>query len=179
MKIKQQVFLTDVKVLNECDALKNTIKASFGRNKIYMGEPALAERKRLHDAIKTELQNISAKYDCVVSEEDHCKNIERLADAISKQFSGILKDGKFKIGAAQKALNLYLKFRWCLGKQKLPPPHCPLDGGILKKAGVYEPWTKLDCIDTYKKWIKKIEAKAKPQSLSEWELDTWKRRSKH
>ena len=104
MKIKQQDFLADVKVFDECGALKNTIKASFGRNKIYESKPTLAERKELQEKLKIELEKLSARYGSVVKEDDHCNNIEQIADTISRQFGGILKDGRFRIGTAQKAL---------------------------------------------------------------------------
>jgi hypothetical protein len=175
VETNKQKFLDAVKVRDESDALKNTIKASFQRNKLYAGKPNLADRKELHDTLKRELQRISAQNNVPVSEERHCQNIEQLADSITKQFACILRDGRFKIGTAQKALNLHLKFRWCLEKQNLPPPHCPLDSRILKKAGVYMPWTTLDSIETYKDWIEKVKAVARPKSLPEWELDNWKR----
>jgi hypothetical protein len=35
-----------------------------------------------------------------------------------------------RIGLAQKALNLYLKYLWCLGEIH-EPPHCPLDSIVL------------------------------------------------
>lgn len=175
METSQQAFLNKVDVRDEYDALKNTVKASFARNKIYNDKVSLDDRKKLGVVLKAELQRISEKYDHAASEEDHCRNIEQLADTITKQFRDILKDRKFKIGTAQKALNLFLKFRWCFGKQKTPPPHCPLDSKILKNVSIYEPWTKLDCIETYKTWIKKVEDKAKAnrQSLPVWELENW------
>jgi hypothetical protein len=178
VKINQQKFLDDVDVHDECDALKNTIKASFGRNKIYNDQANPIKRRELGKALKAELQKISAQYDNAVGEEAHCKNIEGLANTITKQFGDNLNDERFKIGTAQKALNLHLKFRWCLGKQKMPPPHCPLDSRILKKAGIYKPWTKLNCIETYKSWIKKLKDRASPESLPAWELDNWKREAK-
>ncbi|HEV2328466.1 MAG TPA: hypothetical protein VGY56_06725 [Verrucomicrobiae bacterium] len=157
------------------DALRNTIKASFARNKIYSGKPSYIKRRELHDALKSELQKISAQHDRAISEEQHCKNILQLAETITKQFGPIIRESRFNIGTAQKSLNLYLKFQWCLGRQKLPPPHCPIDSKILKKSGIYEPWTKIDSIKTYKDWIERVKVIASQKPLAEWELNTWKR----
>src|SRR5215467_3622009 len=79
---------------------------------------------------------------------------------------------------AQKALNLYLKYLWCTGEIRTPP-HCPIDGGVIKKLGADlagVPWTKLDNIEKYKELIaagEKIAANKKRESLADWELICW------
>ena len=178
MTIDQKVFLESVGVQNESEAIKNSVVAAFQRNRVYKGETFISssDRKKLRGALCVDIKGLASGYTHFVSEDVHCNNIQSLADKLTKQFSGILDDGRFKIGTAQKSLNLYLKFLWCLGIHKQEPPHCPLDGLILKKVKIYNAWTKLDCMDTYKKWIGSVRVFAQPQSLSEWELKYWKKR---
>ena len=176
MTKKQDDFLKTVGVSCERGAMKDSIVSAFQRNKVYEGNPSLADREDLRCALRAEIRKTASAYSVPVTETKHCENIRNLADTLTKQFSKILDGRRFKIGTAQKALNLYLKFLWCLGVHKTVPPHCPLDGIILKKAGVYEAWTKLDCIETYKNWIEKVRVKAaRHNSIAEWELENWKR----
>ena len=115
-------------------------------------------------------------------DDQHCKNLEDLANTLSDEFKNILAltndEPRFRIGIAQKALNLYLKRLWCLGK--IPtPPHCPFDSTILKKLErLKEPteWTKMDEIEEYKRWVKAAREQAKADgssSIAEWELRHW------
>jgi hypothetical protein len=177
MNIDQKAFLKSVGVQNESEAIKNSVIAAFQRNRVYKGKTfiSLIDRKKLQCALRSEMRGLASSYSQVVSEDVHCGNIQNLAEKLTEQFREILDDNRFKIGTAQKALNLYLKFLWCLGVHQQEPPHCPLDGIILKKAKIYEAWTKLDSMDSYRQWVGSIRALAQPQSLSEWELKYWKR----
>jgi hypothetical protein len=53
------------------------------------------------------------------------------------QYQGVPSKNLFRVGTAQKALNLYLKYLWCLGEIKTPP-HCPFDRGIIQMLPVSE-----------------------------------------
>ena len=89
---------------------------------------------------------------------------------------------RFRIGIAQKALNLYLKNLWCLG-EITTPPHCPLDRLIIDKLGLkwsersqYD-WTKIDDIEKYKELISRCDHKARErgcENIAEWELEVYK-----
>jgi hypothetical protein len=84
---------------------------------------------------------------------------------------------RFRIGSAQKALNLYLKYLWCLGLIARPP-HCPFDYRILAKLPTCNvKWTQLDSIVKYKEIVGEAEqlAKGKRLSLADWELEEWQR----
>ena len=50
-----------------------------------------------------------------VHDREHMKNIEELSSRMSENYRSILRDGSFRIGPAQKALNLYLKYQWARG----------------------------------------------------------------
>jgi len=169
----QESFLKEVKASDETSAQKNTVSASFKRNKLY----AKKERqKELGSALKKQVESMTTQYlDKLVDEATHLENIKKISDNLSSSFGDVLINKRLNIGTAQKALNLYLKFLWCLGKLKGQPPHCPMDSIVLKKARVYDAWTKCDSMDDYKKWVKKIKANADAKNLTlpEWELEIW------
>lgn len=79
-----------------------------------------------------------------------------------------------RIGAAQKALNLYLKHLWCLGE--IPePPHCPIDAVVLGKVPVCDKvrWTLMKTIEEYRDVIEKAKKAAKGVPLAQWELSLY------
>lgn len=109
-------------------------------------------------------------------ENTHISAIESIAAEVSRQSGNILCDGCLRIGIAQKAFNLYLKYAWCLDPAWPVPPHCPIDGIILGSIGVPGAWTSMNCLATYMQWIAAIRTHAKGagySSLAEWELETW------
>ena len=164
-------------------AIANAISSAFQRGRVYIqGLEANDSRKvALREALAKQLKSLSTIYINAVAEELHCQNIVILADSLTLQFknSGILRDDRFRIGIAQKALNLYLKYLWCLGY--IPaPPHCPIDRRIIDKLNLSRSertnidWTKLDDIEKYKSLIHKCRKKAENVSIAEWELKEWK-----
>jgi hypothetical protein len=89
-----------------------------------------------------------------------------------------LNNGRLRFGIAQKLINLYLKYRWCLG-QIPTPPHCPFDRIIISKIGLYNGvinWTEIDCPNTYRSLVEKAQIKAGEMSIAEWELLEFSRR---
>ena len=78
---------------------------------------------------------------------------------------------RIRIGSAQKALNLFLKYLWCIGEAP-EPPHCPFDFQIISKLppAVRCNWTELDSIETYRALVAAAKTAAAGQSLAEWEL---------
>ena len=104
-----------------------------------------------------------------ILEEEHFNNIEKLAECF-KSHKCILREPYYKIGIAQKLLNLRLKYLWCIGKI-CRPPHCPIDRRILNKVRwKCDPWTKWDCIDQYKAAIELIEKSSGSKHIADWEL---------
>ena len=107
-----------------------------------------------------------------ISKEYHFGNIEKLAKCIESH-KKILREPYYKIGIAQKLLNLRLKYLWCAGKSK-KPRHCPIDGKILnhvKWKG--KSWTQWECIDEYKDAIAQIKENTYGEHLADWELRTF------
>lgn len=176
MKSQKQSFLKRVNVSSVQDALRNSLVASFQRNRTYKVGVQHYDREPLRRAVRKKLQNMESLYSHPVSDESHIKNIVEISDSLSTEFGYLLVGGRFRIGTSQKALNLFAKFLWCLNDNWPIPPHCPLDGRILKRISIYEPWTKLDSSKVYKEWINRLRDHARIMdfaSIAEWELKAW------
>ena len=174
--IMKDKFLKITKVLNEKDAMKNSIIASLQRNRTYKEGTSDTDKRELRKALEDQIRSFAEKYLKPVSDEDHIGNICHICSQIKKQHASILFDSKLRLGTAQKAFNLYLKFLWCLDIKRATPPHCPIDGIILKKAGINGSWTKLDSKDIYLRWIDQIRSVTQKNgfdSIPQWELAIW------
>ena len=152
-------------------ALDNTMLASVRRNPVYSPASGYYDRYDFRDSWKLALFNAGMDYEYKMKITDalHIKKIDALADFLSKYHGELLRDKRLRIGTSQKALNLYLKYLWCLDMIS-EPRHCPLDGFILKKAGVSGNWTQSDSIAEYKQWIAGCREAAGKESLAIWEL---------
>lgn len=155
-----------------------TLSATLQRNKTYKKEVNDEKRAEFRKSVRNKLITLSDEYKSgEVSPSAHIKNISKLSNEISEEHKDKLDSGMFRIGAAQKALNMYLKYLWCLDEIK-EPPHCPIDAIILKEAKIYGvAWTKIDSKEEYKELIEKVRNVAKNEglSLAEWELKVWER----
>ncbi len=160
----QEVFLRN-------EFFSMSLLAATRRANIYTNDVPESARRELHAILHQHLEELSATYQGDVAEVEHVKNIEFIANSVTRQFSEILAEGKFRIGPAQKVLNLYLKYLWCAG-YIVRPPHCPIDAIILAKAKVKAstPWTKMSSIPEYEEVIEKLKKVAANEPLAEWEL---------
>jgi hypothetical protein len=155
-----------------------TIKAALStRDKeftIYKETIKSHQRTPAKKAIREVLDEIESKYSPVLSPEDHVKYIENTAKDLTNKVGKYLKGDRFRIGVAQKLINMHLKYLWCsnvIGE----PPHCPIDGIIRDKARLIDPsfsydWVKSDCIEEYKSAVMSLE------SIAQWELHEFRRR---
>jgi len=151
-----------------------TLMATTQRGKVYHADASDDGKTTFRHDIRFQLRRIADEYKTEVAEERHIANIEKLSDQISQTHSNILTQGRFRIGSAQKAINLYLKYLWCL--EKIPtPPHCPFDAIVLG----YVPncktvrWTQLDSLSEYREIVRLAKIAAEGKSLSEWELNLY------
>jgi hypothetical protein len=160
-------------------ALLNAIGAAFQRASIYSDSACKrVAKERLKNDLERHLRCIEKRYRLPISSDQHCRNIDKLAKQLSRIHSRVLKDRRFRIGIAQKAVNIYLKFLWCYGWIH-EPPHCPLDSIVLREAGdVSTKWTLLDKIVDYRKVVRKIHQKFPGKSLSRWELEVYNKRGR-
>lgn len=160
----------------DAEVFSMTLAATVQRSKLYT--PGLSEKDRepFQASLRAALELAAEKYTNNVPEAQHVNNITDLATLLSHKHPTLLTAGRMKFGHAQKALNLYLKYLWCLGKLPIPP-HCPIDSIILKKIPKFtqERWTQLDSHERYECIIAaaKVKAKEKGLSLAAWELDEY------
>lgn len=161
---EKQKFISNV-------IFSSTLAATVQRSSVYRKDAPEQCRQKFREGLEQELKNLLEQYNNPVSPAIHCENIEILAKNISAKHRDVLTDESFRIGLAQKALNLYLKFYWCLGRIPMPP-HCPIDAIVLKNVPDCENvrWTKITQIADYKEVIRKAILKAGELPLSEWEM---------
>ncbi|SFG84557.1 hypothetical protein SAMN04487988_10917 [Algoriphagus hitonicola] len=111
------------------------------------GEDKKSFKKALHEFVTEMIQN---HYEATTLDEPtHLKNIKEL-----KEYTTRFGFVNFRFGHAQKVLNLYLKYLWCLGLVQ-EPPHFPVDRLIQQKMKIKNPtnWTKNMEEDDYIKVI--------------------------
>ena len=177
----------DLNEFLEKETFALTVMGTMGHNRTYREnvgpDERLAFRKSLRECLNSTLEEYRTEQ---VDEDRHVANIEGLASELSERYEEILVDGKFRFGAAQKALNLYLKYGWARG-MILEPPHCPIDSIVIaniekcpKRARCRicrnTTWTKIRTKYEYLHFVEKARnaANASKQSMARWELEVWK-----
>ena len=170
----------------ERETLTFTISGALGHNPTYCCNVAEKRKNEFRDSLRDQLSCKLEEYkEGRVQNDRHVANIEALSSILSEHHREILIDSKFRIGTAQKALNLYLKYSWARGIIE-EPPHCPIDSIVLKEIKKCPSdaqcqicpnttWTKICTIQEYLHFIDKarIEADAQGQTLARWELEIW------
>jgi len=145
--------------------------ASLQRAKVYAPHVTGDQRKQLRIELTAALRDIGSRYSEPVLASQHERHIVELAQRISQRCAGAIANRRLRLGIAQKALNLYLKYLWCLGR--IPtPPHCPFDRRVIVHAApsTQVSWTQIDDLSAYRAIVKSAVASAGGQSLAEWEL---------
>ncbi len=174
-----------------------SIGAAFQRSNIYSTHPSITntKKKELRHLLKNKADQLSKLYvDRKVDQTSHIRNIQQIADVV-KNFKVNGKPIEMNFGIAQKLLNLYLKYQWCLGWMEMPP-HFPVDRLIqiklnkrAKKIKIplrkVEAWTQfeneqdyLSVIDFAKK-VQEDDDELRELSLAEVELELFSRRSEN
>lgn len=154
-----------------------TLMATSQRSHIYSEGSSEDTKKQFRKDLRQQLEYLAKKYSNPIATEQHLQNIANLSKDLSARHEKCLNRGRFRIGLAQKALNLYLKYLWCLDRIS-EPPHCPIDRIVLENAKWRsEPtnWTDIDSIADYSKIVQHIfeVASKREQSLATWELEIW------
>ncbi len=151
-----------------------SILGALGRSRTYLKPVSEEDKASFRNVLRMKLDEISENYRVTISERDHILNITNLSDELTFQFSHCLNNGRFRIGIAQKALNLYLKYLWCLGLIARPP-HCPFDSIVISHLpGCYGlNWTSIDSVEEYQKLVAAAKHKADGKPIAEWELELW------
>jgi hypothetical protein len=165
-------FLDVTNVSSEKSAMSNAIQAALQRNKTYSNGSDYGQRVAFRAEWAQSIRDESKHYTQPISDVQHCEAIQRISDRLRGGFGPHLSGGHLRYGTSQKALNLYLKFLWRLGKATIPP-HCPVDRVVLAAGGIEGAWTKCDSDTLYMGWIDRLRIKAKLLTLAEWEYDLW------
>jgi len=165
----------------ENEFLTLTTNGALQRSSTYRSDLDAKEKsqaaKTMRSALGTALREISSRYSQIVTEEQHTRNIEEFRRRVQETCRSFLRDGRLRFGVAQKALNLYLKYAWCVG-WIVRPPHCPFDRRLIQDILQFrnDDWTKVDDQQTYIKWVKRAEEMriaANDESIADWELRIW------
>lgn len=148
-----------------------TLMATVQRGRLYRKDSSEAEKKAFRLALRSQLEGFAEHYKTRISERCHLANIETLASTLSSAHESALNEGRFRIGSAQKSLNLYLKYMWCVGRIPMPP-HCPFDFRVLSRLPECRDirWTKLDSVTEYRRIVGHAKTAAGDNSIAEWEL---------
>ena len=162
----------------------NAFSAAVQHSRTYsvVDVPNDNDKKKIRETIKVLLRDIrtSPQYSTGgVEQEEHVRTIEKFASDVTDAHRKHLYDNKFRIGTAQKLLNVYLKLYWC-AEQIAEPPHCPIDRiiiGALDSEHHEVNWTTLDDLVGYQKLIEAAKSKAgagdEKLSLAVWELKSY------
>jgi hypothetical protein len=152
-----------------------TLRATVQRARVYSEGAAEPDKRGFRESLKKELQRLASAYKSPVPEDQHERNIDELAETLSTGHERVLAKGRFRIGCAQKALNLYLKYLWCFGEIETPP-QCPFDSRIIGQLPGFEDvkFTELDDPNEYRLLVEAAKEKKGAQtSLADWELHTF------
>jgi hypothetical protein len=158
-----------------------TFGGGFQRSKIYQGVISETQRNDYRKLLRGHIEQlVQCFYQTEVSESDHINHIKSIVNFSNSQL-GFGSSVKMNFGIAQKLLNLYLKYVWCLGEMKIAPPHFPVDRiiqGKLNEAAAdhgtkklkIEPWTQFDSEDKYLEIIDFAKELTKNPNFSQYSL---------
>lgn len=157
-----------------------TFGGAFQRASVYQDDKIGDEAKNSFKAgLRKHIEGLIPEYMDAVDEARHLENIHSVGRA-SQRHAYILNHGRLNFGVSQKLLNLYLKYRWCLGHIH-EPPHFPLDRRIQEILSIpVKSWTQLDDQAEYLKIVRQVRKKAEAanMSLAEYELNFFERRNR-
>ena len=157
--------------------IRLTFDGGFQRSRIYRPNVSNANRKGFRAYLISELPKIllAIQKRKRYTDKDHCKMIQKFSSDVTNRFDKILYKKKFRIGSAQKFLNLYWKVAWLSKRTSLRPIHCPFDSIIMKKLpkNVRVLWTQFDTIEEYKVLVNAAKETAGKKSIADWELEIY------
>ena len=154
------------------------LAATVQRAHIYRPTASEIVRNKFRIGLRFALDEYVEAYATPVEDTAHVQRIGVLADRLSLMHEAALAAGRFRVGPAQKALNLFLKYQWSAGW--IPrPPHCPFDAVIIDalpyRARIR--WTQLDSLEQYRALVSVARGVAAGVPLAEWELLEYEKRS--
>jgi hypothetical protein len=177
----------------EGEFLSLSISAALGHSGTYKeteelppkpdGKPDKSGPDVVGEAFRTKIRQLAKGHEQnKVTGDEHIRNINDLASSASKACPKYLRKDCPRFGVAAKALSLYLKYLWCVGRIK-EPPHCPFDRKVIGKLHELQrlpanlrdlSWTQMDEA-TYKQLVSEAENRIEDKSLATWELRAWRK----
>jgi hypothetical protein len=154
------------------------LAATVQRANVYRASASEALRDGFRVGLRLALDDLMSAYRRPVGDAVHVRRIVALADHLTHEHSRALVRGRFRIGPAQKALNLYLKYLWSAGWIPMPP-HCPFDAVVMGALPYRHrlSWTQLDTPEAYRALVSVARGVAGSVPLAEWELREYQRRA--
>jgi hypothetical protein len=174
-RLKQRKFLED-------EFWMFAWNASVQRAGIYEAKSFVTpERQAFKSDLKKFIESkLLPQYQIRCSETKHYGNISRLVAQGSASGKNVLSSRGYGYGVAQKLLNLYLKYFWCVD-YIAEPPHCPIDRIIIGKTSFRDKlnWTEMKEAE-YREVIEEITilARSKGSTPARWELENYRRRER-
>lgn len=158
--------------------IRLTFDGGFQRSKIYRPNVSDAKRKEFRAYLISELPKIllNIQRRKRYNDGDHCKMIKKFSSNVTNRFDKILYKRKFRIGNAQKFLNLYWKVAWLSKQTSIKPIHCPFDSIIMRRLpkNVRIPWTQFDTIEEYKILVEAAkETAGTNRAIADWEMEIY------
>ncbi|SEG43240.1 hypothetical protein [Algoriphagus boritolerans] len=143
---------------------KSTMRASISRaGEIYTPGTTAKKKSRFRvELLSFVTEMIRDHYETKTSDDQtHLENISKLKDFASG-FGFVM----LRFGHAQKILNLFLKYLWCLGYVQ-EPPHFPVDRLIQKRLRIqnFSNWTNEMEKEGYMKVIEEAKIVAKRENF--------------
>lgn len=154
------------------------VRAAHQHNLTWAKDARGLDRRSARDYLYGLLKELADGYhEGGIQDDDHLANIQTLADSMTVNHAKVLDRGRYRIGTAQKTLNLYLKYLWCAGWIS-EPPHCPFDNQVVSKLpdvpNKWRTWTTVDDTNAYQHWVSEARQVAGDISLAVWELGIWR-----
>ena len=146
---------------------------------VYARQATRTQRAEVQEAIRAVLPEIEGRYApsaAPVDERAHIEFIAAVSDRLSQAHGHALHGMRFRIGIAQKLINLHLKYLWSAGLVS-QPHHCPLDGIVRDMAHLRYDWTSSDSMDEYVSAIADLRIVAGERQIAIWELEEFRRRA--
>lgn len=157
-------------------SIKGALSTRNSDAPVYAKEVKVYQRTREKKTFREFLDSLEYLYlKGGVTDEQHIEFIQKTADDLSIALRDKLHNGRFRIGVAQKLINLHLKYLWVAGFIE-QPPHCPIDGIVRDKAMISYDWTTSDSIEAYAQAVEELREVASLRTLSLWELEEFRRR---
>lgn len=164
---KQRFLLHEISLLSLTNALSTRDKAY----PVYAPQISEHHKQQFKHTLRTALDALLPQYNHKkISEDEHIAQIEQLSARLTQQFGTILHEQTFRLGVAQKLLNLQLKYLWATGFLMREPPHCPIDHALREYARLDYHWVSNHSTHDYQRAIAALKRQAHPLSLAMWEL---------